>query len=137
VQPVKDGANEAAVKVTTQYYVLPPLPGEATGRLVHRRATSDDWGVNPDLLVEVSPDQFESLTQVRVRADSLDEGERDLMTVDIRPDIDDLLVKGIDPQLEMGMLVLKGRVLRDIEDRHLAQASASPKGLSGGQGKAN
>jgi C-terminal peptidase prc len=137
VQPVKDGANEAAVKVTTQYYVLPPLPGEATGRLVHRRASSDDWGVNPDLLVEVSPDQFESLTQVRLRADSLDEGERELMTVDIRPDIEDLLVKGIDPQLEMGLLVLKGRVLRDIEDRHLAQASASPKDLSGGQGKTN
>jgi len=137
VQPVKDGANEAAIKVTTQYYVLPPLPGESGGRLVHRRATSDDWGVNPDLLVEVSPDQFESLTQVRLRADSLDEGERDLMTVDIRPDIEDLLVKGIDPQLEMGLLVLKGRVLRDIEDRHLAKASTGPKDLSGGQGKTN
>jgi C-terminal peptidase prc len=137
VQPVKDGAHEAAVKVTTQYYVLPPLPGEVSGRLVHRRVSSDDWGVNPDLLVEVSPDQFESLTQVRLRADSLDEGERDLMTADIRPDIDDLLVKGIDPQLEMGLLVLKGRVLRDIEDRHLAQASAAPRELSGGQDKAN
>ena len=137
VQPVKDGANEAAVKVTTQYYVLPPMPGNAEGRLVHRRATSDDWGVNPDLLVETSPDQFESLTQVRLRADSLDEGERDLITVDIRPDIEDLLVKGIDPQLEMGLLVLTGRVLRDIEDRHLAQAAASPKDPSGAQGKAN
>lgn len=137
VQPVKDGANEAAVKVTTQYYVLPPMPGTAEGRLVHRRAASDDWGVNPDLLVATSPDQFESLTQVRLRADSLDEGERDLITVDIRPDIEDLLVKGIDPQLEMGLLVLKGRVLRDIEDRHLAQAAASPKDPSGAQGKAN
>ena len=137
VQPVKDGANEAAVKVTTQYYVLPPMPGSTEGRLVHRRAASDDWGVNPDLLVETSPDQFESLTQVRLRADSLDEGERDLITVDIRPDIEDLLVKGIDPQLEMGLLVLKGRVLRDIEDRHLAQAAASPKDPSGAQGKAN
>ena len=137
VQPVKDGANEAAVKVTTQYYVLPPLPGESAGRLVHRRATSDDWGVNPDLLVETSPDQFESLTQVRLRADSLDEGERDLMTVDVRPDIEDLIVKGIDPQLEMGLLVLKGRVLRDIEERHLAQAAATERDLSGSRGKAN
>ena len=137
VQPVKDGANEAAVKVTTQYYVLPPLPGQQEGRLVHRRVTSDEWGVNPDLLVETSPDQFESLTQLRLRADSLDEGERDLMTVDVRPDVEDLLVKGIDPQLEMGLLVLKGRVLRDIEARHLAQAAATPKDPSGSQGKAN
>jgi len=137
VQPVKDGASEAAVKVTTQYYVLPALPGESSGRLVHRRATSEDWGVNPDLLVETSPDQFDSLTQVRLRADSLDEGERDLMTVDVRPDIEDLLVKGIDPQLEMGLLVLKGRVLRDIESRHLAQAATAEKDPSGAQGKAN
>ena len=137
VQPVKDGASEAAVKVTTQYYVLPPAPGETEGRLVHRRATSDDWGVNPDLVVETSPDQFESLTQVRLRADSLDEGERDLVTVDVRPDVEDLLVKGIDPQLEMGLLVLKGRVLRDIEDRHLAQAAATSKDPRPDQGKAN
>ncbi len=137
VQPVKDGANEAAVKVTTQYYVLPALPGESAGRLVHRRATSDDWGVNPDLLVETSPDQFESLTQIRLRADSLDEGERDLMTVDVRPDIEDLLVKGVDPQLEMGLLVLKGRVLRDIESRHLAQAASAEQDPSGSRGKAN
>ena len=137
VQPVKDGANEAAVKVTTQYYVLPPMPGDTQGRLVHRRATSDDWGVNPDLLVETSPDQFESQIQVRLRADSLDEGERDIMTVDVRPDIEDLIVKGIDPQLEMGLLVLKGRVLKDIEDRHLAQAAASPEDPRGVQGKTN
>lgn len=137
VQPVKDGANEAAVKVTTQYYVLPPMAGETAGRLVHRRATSEDWGVNPDLLVETSPDQFESQTQVRLRADSLDEGERDIMTVDVRPDIEDLIVKGIDPQLEMGLLVLKGRVLRDIEDRHLAQAAATPRDPRGAQGKTN
>jgi carboxyl-terminal processing protease len=137
VQPVKDGASEAAVKVTTQYYVLPPMAGETQGRLVHRRATSDDWGVNPDLLVETSPDQFETQSQVRLRADSLDEGERDVMTVDVRPDIGDLIVKGIDPQLEMGLLVLKGRVLRDIEDRHLAQAAASPRDPRGAHGKAN
>jgi len=137
VQPVKDGANEAAVKVTTQYYVLPPLPGEAQGRLVHRRATSDDWGVNPDLVVETSPDQLESLTQVRLRADSLDEGERDIMTVDVRPDVEDLVVKGIDPQLEMGLLVLKGRVLRDIEERHVAQAGATSGDPAQAQGKRN
>jgi carboxyl-terminal processing protease len=137
VQPVKDGAAEAAVKVTTQYYVLPPQKGETGGRLVHRRRTSDDWGVNPDLLVKTSPDQFESLTQIRLRADSLDEGERDLMTVDVRPDVEDLLVKGIDPQIEMGLLVLKGRVLRDLEERHLAQAPSDAPGRSRSRAKAN
>lgn len=136
VQPVKDGASEAAVKLTTQYYVLPPAPGETEGRLVHRRATSADWGVPPDLLVKTTPEQFEDLNEIRLMADSLDEGERDMITVDVRPDVEDLLIKGTDPQLEMGLLVLTGRVLRDIEARHLAQAS-DPAKAAESSGKAN
>ncbi len=123
VQPLEDGANEAAVKVTTQYYVLPPtdLEGQTKGRLVHRRASSDDWGVNPDLVVKVTPPQAEKSAETRIAADMLDESVRDQMTVDIRPQVSDLLTMGIDPQLEMAVMILEARLSGELEKRFLAQ----------------
>ncbi len=123
VQPIEDGVNEGAVKVTTQYYVLPPLDveGQTKGRLVHRRATSDDWGVNPDLVVKVTPPQAEKSGQTRLAADLVDEADRDLMTVDLRPRVEDLLSTGIDPQLEMAVMILEARLSGDLEKRHLVQ----------------
>lgn len=123
VQPIEDGVNEAAVKITTQYYVLPSpdVEGQVKGRLVHRRATSDDWGVNPDLVVKVTPPQAEKSGETRLAADLLDEADRDAMTVDIRPQVQDLLSTGIDPQLEMAVMILEARLSGELEKRHLAQ----------------
>ena len=120
VQPVQDGASEAAVKVTTQYYVLPPVPGAERGRLVHRRAASDDWGVNPDMNVPMTPPQMEKSAETRLALDQLDEAQGALPTVDIRPDVRDLLDKRIDPQLEMALLLLQARTAGDAERAHLA-----------------
>lgn len=123
VQPIEDGVNEGAVKVTTQYYVLPSLDveGQTKGRLVHRRATSDDWGVNPDLVVKVTPPQAEKSAETRIAADLIDEGDRDMMTVDLRPQVQDLLATGIDPQLEMAVMILEARLSGELEKRYLAQ----------------
>ncbi len=121
VQPVQDGPVEAAVKVTTQYYVLPPIDGAERGRLVHRRASSDDWGVNPDLTIEMTPPQSEKSIETRMALDQLDEAQLKLTTVDIRPDVNDLLTKRIDPQLETALLLLQARVVGDQEREHLAR----------------
>ena len=121
VQPIQDGANEAAVKVTTQYYVLPPIDGELKGRLVHRRATSQDWGVNPDLVVRITPPQAEKSGEARMALDRLDEAERHLVGVDIRPDVQSLLRDGIDPQLETAVMILQARLAGELEKRHIAQ----------------
>ncbi len=120
VQPIQDAASEAAVKVTTQYYVLPPLPGQERGRLVHRRAASDDWGVNPDLTLKMTPPQMEKSAETRLALDQLDEAQGGLATVDMRPDVRDLIEKRIDPQLEMALLLLQGRVAGEAERSHLA-----------------
>ncbi|MSQ90673.1 MAG: S41 family peptidase [Phycisphaerales bacterium] len=121
VQPIQDGSIEAAVKVTTQYYVLPPIEGAAKGRLVHRRATSEDWGVNPDLVVKVTPPQAEASGETRLALDHLDEADRNRVGVDLRPDVQTLLRDGIDPQLETAVMILQARLAGDLEKRDLAQ----------------
>ena len=47
VTPLKDRSREAAVKVTTQHYVLPPETGKPKGRLVHKTPGSQDWAWCP------------------------------------------------------------------------------------------
>ncbi len=121
VQPLSDGANEAAVKVTIQYYVLPPLEGEAKGRLVHRRTSSKDWGVNPDIVVKITPPQAEKSGEMRLALDLLDEGEVNQVGMDLRPIVGDLLATGIDPQLETAVMILQARLAGDLEKRHLVQ----------------
>ena len=121
VQPLSDGANEAAVKVTIQYYVLPPLEGEAKGRLVHRRTSSKDWGVNPDMVVKITPPQAEKSGEMRLALDRLDEGEVNQVGMDLRPIVGDLLATGIDPQLETAVMILQARLAGDLEKRHLVQ----------------
>lgn len=121
VQPLSDGANEAAVKVTIQYYVLPPLEGEAKGRLVHRRTSSKDWGVNPDIVVKITPPQAEKSGEMRLALDRLDEGEVNQVGMDLRPIVGDLLATGIDPQLETAVMILQARLAGDLEKRHLVQ----------------
>ncbi len=126
VQPIEDGVNEGAVKVTTQYYVLPSadVEGQTKGRLVHRRATSDDWGVNPDLVVKITPPQAEKSAEMRIAADLIDEGDRNMMTVDLRPQVQDLLATGIDPQLEMAVMILEAKISGELETRYLAQLNS-------------
>ncbi len=121
VQPLADGPNEAAVKVTIQYYVLPPIEGQTKGRLVHRRASSKDWGVNPDLVVKITPPQAEKSGEMRLALDRLDEGEVNQAGADLRPIVGDLLATGIDPQLETAVMILQARLAGDLEKRHLAQ----------------
>ncbi len=121
VMPLQDGASEAAVKVTVQYYVLPPLEGETKGRLVHRRASSEDWGVNPDMVVKLTPPQAEKSGELRAKLDRLDEAAIGQMGVDLRPLVTDLLTTGVDPQLEAAVILLQARLAGDLEKRHLAQ----------------
>ena len=121
VMPLQDGPNEAAVKVTVQYYVLPPIEGAEKGRLVHRRASSEDWGVNPDMVVKNTPPQAEKSGEMRVTLDRLDEASVGQIGVDLRPLVGDLIATGIDPQLETAVMILEARLAGDLETRHLAQ----------------
>ena len=96
VQTVHQISDEANVKLTTQFYRLPsPDFGKSLGRLVHKRRGSLDWGVVPDVEVSMSPEQITNSISLRQKADMilLDSEEE-------RPDINDLITTGLDPQLE-------------------------------------
>lgn len=113
VQTVHDLSSpfsRAAVKLTTQYYVLPPLPGEDKGRLVHKKPGAEDWGVNPDIEIEMSPDQIDSMLTLRMKADLIEEWIEEAERAE-RPDVTPLIAEGGDPQMEMALLLLRARTL--------------------------
>ncbi|HZW10386.1 MAG TPA: S41 family peptidase [Phycisphaerales bacterium] len=98
-------AAESMLKVTTQYYRLPG------GRLIHRRPGMTEWGVEPDLSVDMLPSQNEEAITIRRDADvlPLDENGQVVVTGEAQANPDDLLTKGIDLQLEAAVVLLKSR----------------------------
>ncbi len=125
VQPVTDGRTTGAVKVTTQYYVLPPEPGAERGRWVHKRAGKEQWGVEPDIEVSLSPSDVRDSVMLRTAADFIDAGAMDLPTVDNRPNVDDLVSKGVDPQVEMAVLLLESKILAEAGSSRVADRRRS------------
>ncbi|MDP6693685.1 MAG: S41 family peptidase, partial [Phycisphaerales bacterium] len=117
VQTVHELGSEslALVKLTTQFYRLPEVDGEL-GRLVHKREDSTDWGVVPDIEVRMSAEQITKSNTLRRDSQMLlyDSDNSEL------PDINDLLTKGLDPQLETALLLLRANALAemDSEFRH-------------------
>jgi carboxyl-terminal processing protease len=109
VTPLRDRSREAAVKVTTQHYVLPPEDGKNKGRQVHKSPGSSDWGVLPDLRVKMTPDQLEKLAELRSTVDTLPVAGKE--PSDPRKDPDEILVTGADPQLETALLALRARLV--------------------------
>lgn len=107
---VSDKSGTAALKLTTQYYALPALPGEERGRLVHKTPGDDDWGVNPDIDVSMTPEQNQKAYEVRREADLIADWDQDRDPGD-RPNPSKLIEDGIDAQLEMGLLILRARLL--------------------------
>ncbi|MEE2681183.1 MAG: S41 family peptidase [Planctomycetota bacterium] len=123
VQDLSTPFSQAAVKLTTQYYVLPAMPGESTGRLVHKKPGAEDWGVNPHIDVEMAPEQILAATELRRKADFIQEWV-DEVDREERPEVAPLITEGKDPQLEMGLLLLKARVLKDRRNPNLLVESS-------------
>lgn len=97
--------TKAMIKVTTQYYRLP------NGRLIHRRPGLTEWGIEPDLAVDMLPSQNQEALSLRREADvlPLDENGEIVVSEEPRANPDDLLSKGIDLQLETAVVLLKCR----------------------------
>ncbi len=114
VQQVLGLGPRAAFKLTTQYYRLPGRDG-APGRLIHRRPESTRWGIEPDVVVEMLPKQFLDAYQLRTEADVVEfDGAGNLVNRENASDPTDLVVKGIDPQLETALLLLQSKVSVDM-----------------------
>jgi carboxyl-terminal processing protease len=129
VNPLADRGKQAAVKITTQHYVLPPevsQPEGIKGRLVHKKPGSNDWGVNPDLRAKMTPDQIDKSSELRMKADLI--VAADDPKAKPRPNPDDLFAKGLDPQLEMALMVMRARVVKDTVGTEVAGApKATPE----------
>lgn len=121
VHDISDRNAGAAVKLTTQHYLLPALPGETRGRVVHKKPGAEDWGVNPDLVVKMTPEQIEKSVTLRQQADIIEEW-KDEADRTPRPDPRDLLIQNLDPQLETALLILQGRALKDLDAAAIAAA---------------
>ena len=121
VTPLKDRTKEAAVKVTTQHYVLPPEAGTEKGRLVHKKPGTEDWGVVPDLRIRMTPDQLEQLAELRTAVDTLP--EQGVEPKEPRKDPNEILATGADPQLETALLAMRARVLKQASATAVAGAT--------------
>jgi len=61
--PLSD--RSAYLKLTTSHYYLP------SGKCIHREENSTDWGVNPDVTVEMTPEQMRAAIDARQELDIL------------------------------------------------------------------
>ncbi|MBL8761260.1 MAG: S41 family peptidase [Phycisphaerae bacterium] len=97
--------NRAAMKLTTQHYLLP------SGKLIHRNPGDLVWGVNPDVEVEMLPQQIVDAVLLRRDADvmPLDENGQPLKSDKPLPNPNDLLTKGMDTQLQTALLLLQSQ----------------------------
>ncbi|MCE5277084.1 MAG: S41 family peptidase [Planctomycetaceae bacterium] len=97
--PLED--KKAFLKLTTAYYYLP------SGRLLHRKNGSTEWGVDPDVVVGVTPRQMKRWQDIRRKTDLL---------MDIDPAaLTDALKKQYeaDIQLNSAVTLLRLKALRD------------------------
>lgn len=95
----------AALKLTTQYYQLPG------GRLIHHTPGRGDYGVEPNMEVEMLPEQMVEALRIRQDADTvpLDEKGRPV-AMDKVPNPDTLLSEGWDLQLQAALVLLQSRL---------------------------
>ncbi|UCD75362.1 MAG: PDZ domain-containing protein [Phycisphaerales bacterium] len=125
VQTVRQFTADSALKLTTQYYRLPPAPGEIKGRLVHKRPGAKVWGVDPDIEVPMTPNQIIEAINLRQASDAIpDDGEGSpLPDSPDRGNIYELLTEGVDPQLQMALLILQARALGELDEDDTRHAS--------------
>jgi hypothetical protein len=79
----------------------------------------------------MTPDQIEKSTMLRQNADVIEQKKTTAKAGEepkARPNVEDLLTTGIDPQLELALLVLQSRALKDIDAAAAsAIADSAPK----------
>lgn len=103
--------SNAALKITTQYYVLP------MGRKIHKRPGRTDHGVEPDIFIEMLPEQITEAVRIRQDADVLrlgQDGKPDANSP--REDPNRLLSEPIDLQLQAAVALLKSQVIASRVD---------------------
>jgi carboxyl-terminal processing protease len=89
--------DTACLKLTTAHYYLP------NGRCIHREENSKTWGVDPDVTVEMTPDQMRQAIDARQNMDILRDPSATQPT-GAKAALDPMKV---DPQLDAALLVMR------------------------------
>jgi len=87
--------HSARLKLTTAYYYLPK------GRLLHRKNGAKDWGVDPDVEVDLTPAQIRRWLDIRRKTDIVQDGQSEQLEKDLERQYQ------ADVQLNMAVLMLK------------------------------
>lgn len=91
--------GQSALKLTSEYYVLPK------GRHIHRKPGATQWGVDPNLEIEMLPSQIADALVLRRDADALpDEAAREAPADPV-----ELISGGSDLQLNAALVLLQAR----------------------------
>jgi carboxyl-terminal processing protease len=94
--PLRD--RSAYLKLTTSHYYLP------SGRCLHREENSTTWGVDPDVTVEMTPQQMGDAIAARQAQDVLRDSNDEQAAPTTQPKKDLL---SVDPQLSAAVLLLR------------------------------
>jgi len=92
-------SRTAYLKLTTSHYYLP------AGRCIHHEKNSTTWGVDPDVVVEMTRDQQVAANEARQDQDILSYGGESPTTQPTKKD-----VLAVDPQLNASLLLLRMKV---------------------------
>jgi carboxyl-terminal processing protease len=93
---------KARLKLTTEYYMLP------SGDIIHRKPGDKKWGIDPDLNVRMTDQMEIKLMEFRGSVDVF--GRKGDAGQPV-PTAAQILDKGLDPQLEAAVIILKARQL--------------------------
>ncbi len=93
----------SAMKLTTQYYQID------APRLIHKLPGASEWGIEPDLRVEMLPEQNAQALLLRRDADVYLSGEDN----STRPDPESLITEGTDLQVQTALVLLRTQSKKD------------------------
>jgi carboxyl-terminal processing protease len=98
------GDDNTLMKLTTQYYKL------RGNQMIHRRPGATEFGIKPDLAIEMLPQQSIDALVLRRDADvlPLDENGKIIESADL-PNPDRLITEGLDLQLEAAVVLLQSQ----------------------------
>lgn len=106
------GDEKTLMKLTTQYYKL------RTNHMIHRRPGATEWGISPDLAIDMLPDQEMEALLLRRDADVLPMDQDGKIVADAdRPDPNRLLNEGMDLQLQAAVILLQSQQAPAIVSR--------------------
>lgn len=94
-------SRSAYLKLTTSHYYLP------SGRCIHREESSTVWGVDPDVVVEMTPEQMRAAIDARSELDVLHDDAQDDDGRNDRTHKAALTLLDSDPQLNAALLLLR------------------------------